>query len=500
MLGRCTTTGTAACGRCSPRTPASTGGSSPPSSPPASTAGRVARSVPPKPANMRFYPSAAAAQQAGFRACKRCRPDASPGSPRVEPAGRRRGPGHAADRRRRRRPGGGRRVWPGGSATAPGRSSATCGPSSAPARSPSPGPSGPRRPGCSSRRRRCRWPRSPSPPGSPASGRSTTTVREVFATSPTELRRRAGLAGTPGGGARAPLACGCRSAGPCAPTTCSATWPPPRSPGSRSGATAALPPDAAAAPRARRSSPCAPRPDHVACRLTLGDLRDLAGGHRPLPRGCSTSTPIPVAVDELLGRRSRSSSRRGPQGPRPAGAAHRRRGRDGGAGRARPAGLDRRRPHPRRPPGARARRAGRRPAGAAHPPVPRPPRRWPASTRRRWPCPRTAAATLTALVARAASGEIDLGAGGRLGRARAALVALPGIGPWTVETIAMRALGDPDAFLPGDLGVGRRPRHSACPAARGAGRARPTAWRPWRAYAVQHLWATGDHAVNRLPA
>src|SRR5215218_7891440 len=37
--------------------------------------------VPPKPENMRFYPSAAAAQRAGFRACKRCRPDASPGSP-----------------------------------------------------------------------------------------------------------------------------------------------------------------------------------------------------------------------------------------------------------------------------------------------------------------------------------------------------------------------------------------------------------------------------------
>src|SRR5258707_13378736 len=39
------------------------------------------RVVPPKPQNMRFFPSAAAAQQAGFRACKRCRPDASPGSP-----------------------------------------------------------------------------------------------------------------------------------------------------------------------------------------------------------------------------------------------------------------------------------------------------------------------------------------------------------------------------------------------------------------------------------
>src|SRR3954447_9071193 len=37
--------------------------------------------VPPKVENMRFYPSAAAAQQAGFRACKRCRPDAGPGSP-----------------------------------------------------------------------------------------------------------------------------------------------------------------------------------------------------------------------------------------------------------------------------------------------------------------------------------------------------------------------------------------------------------------------------------
>src|SRR5215469_9501180 len=39
------------------------------------------RVVAPKPEHMRFFPSAAAAQQAGFRACKRCRPDASPGSP-----------------------------------------------------------------------------------------------------------------------------------------------------------------------------------------------------------------------------------------------------------------------------------------------------------------------------------------------------------------------------------------------------------------------------------
>ena len=60
--------------------------------------------VPPKPENMRFYPSAAAAQQAGFRACKRCRPDATPGVTAVERARRPGRPGHAADRRRGHRP------------------------------------------------------------------------------------------------------------------------------------------------------------------------------------------------------------------------------------------------------------------------------------------------------------------------------------------------------------------------------------------------------------
>ena len=77
--------------------------------------------------------------------------------------------------------------------------------------------------------------------------------------------------------------------------------------------------------------------------------------------------------------------------------------------------------------------------------------------------------------------------------------ALPGFGPWTIETIAMRSLGDPDAFLPTDLGI------KAAAAALGLGgpsavTARSAAWRPWRAYATQHLWATGDHAINRMPA
>lgn len=74
---------------------------------------------------------------------------------------------------------------------------------------------------------------------------------------------------------------------------------------------------------------------------------------------------------------------------------------------------------------------------------------------------------------------------------RAALLALPGIGPWTVETIRMRALGDRDAFVASDLGVAAALKRLGAPD--------PERWRPYRAYAVQHLWATSDHAVNRLP-
>lgn len=69
------------------------------------------------------------------------------------------------------------------------------------------------------------------------------------------------------------------------------------------------------------------------------------------------------------------------------------------------------------------------------------------------------------------------------------LLALPGIGPWTVAYIAMRALGDPDAFMPTDLGIRhgleRLGRDGRPPSAnRIADR-----WRPYRAYATQHLWA-----------
>ena len=89
-----------------------------------------------------------------------------------------------------------------------------------------------------------------------------------------------------------------------------------------------------------------------------------------------------------------------------------------------------------------------------------------------------------------ASGDLALDAGSDRGEARARLLALPGIGEWTTEYIAMRALRDPDAFLPSDLGVRHALEqlgHDGRPAAATKLAER---WRPYRAYALQHLWAS----------
>ena len=108
-------------------------------------------------------------------------------------------------------------------------------------------------------------------------------------------------------------------------------------------------------------------------------------------------------------------------------------------------------------------------------------------------------ATLLRLVGELADGGLDLGPGCDRAEARRRLEALPGIGPWTAQTVAMRALGDPDAFPATDLGVRRAAEQLGLPTAPGALERRSAGWRPWRAYAVQYLWATGDHVTNRLP-
>ena len=66
--------------------------------------------------------------------------------------------------------------------------------------------------------------------------------------------------------------------------------------------------------------------------------------------------------------------------------------------------------------------------------------------------------TLSALAAALASGEIDIGPGADWQLARDRLAAVPGLGPWSIELIAMRGLGDPDACTATDLGVRRAAR------------------------------------------
>jgi AraC family transcriptional regulator, regulatory protein of adaptative response / DNA-3-methyladenine glycosylase II len=97
-------------------------------------------------------------------------------------------------------------------------------------------------------------------------------------------------------------------------------------------------------------------------------------------------------------------------------------------------------------------------------------------------------ATLRAVCAALRDGLVDLGAGADRERTRRELLALPGIGPWTVEYVAMRALGDPDAFPAGDLGVLHGLRALGCGADAREAERRSQAWRPFRAYAVLHLW------------
>lgn len=96
-----------------------------------------------------------------------------------------------------------------------------------------------------------------------------------------------------------------------------------------------------------------------------------------------------------------------------------------------------------------------------------------------------ARATTLRTVAAALAAGLDLGHGSNRERVRRELLAMRGIGPWTVELIAMRALGDPDAYPAGDLilkkALGTNTERETTLAAE--------SWRPYRGYATQHLWA-----------
>ncbi|WP_163507750.1 DNA-3-methyladenine glycosylase 2 family protein [Fodinicola acaciae] len=444
--------------------------------------------VPPKVENMRFYPSAAAAQQAGFRACKRCRPDASPGSPQWN---------ERADLVARAM----RLIADGvidrdgvpGLASRLGYSvrqvqrqvyaELGAGPLAI------------------ARAQRAQTARTlietstlPMSDVAFAAGFASVrafndTVREIFALTPTELRTRAHRQTTQGNISlrlpfRAPL-CPDNLFGHLVATAVPGVeeW--------RDGAyrrTLRL-------PHGHGIVALRPTPDHIACQLELADLRDLSTAIARCRRLLDLDAD-PIAVDDQLRHDpalqplvDKDPGRRVPRtvdagefairavlGQQVSTAAARTHTArlvtacgepiDDAAG-----GLTHLFPTPES-------LAGATPVGM----------------------PQSRRDTITGLARALAGGQVDLGTGTDWDDARAQLAALPGIGPWTVETIAMRGLGDPDAFTPTDLGVRLAAGQAGLPTTPAALTRAATAWRPWRAYAVQYLWATSDHPINHLPA
>ena len=92
-----------------------------------------------------------------------------------------------------------------------------------------------------------------------------------------------------------------------------------------------------------------------------------------------------------------------------------------------------------------------------------------------------------------ASGELVLDPGADRESTEDQLLPIKGIGTWTASYIAMRALGDPDEFLPSDLGVRRAVEKLGSKGDPASIANMAERWRPWRAYATQHLWASLDN-------
>ncbi|MEV7391447.1 AlkA N-terminal domain-containing protein [Streptomyces sp. NPDC091215] len=447
--------------------------------------------VPPKPQNMTFYPSAAACQQAGFRACKRCRPDTSPGSPEWNQRA-----DLVARAMRLIADGVVDREGVPGLATRLGYS--------------------PRQverqllaelgagPLALARAQRAQTARLliettalPMAEIAFAAGFSSIrtfndTVREVFALSPTELRDRR------------------PKSAQLAPGTLTLRLPfrAPLNPDNLFGhlAATAVPGveewrDGAyrrtlRLPYGHGIAALTPRPDHIACRLTLSDLRDLPVAISRCRRMLDLDAD-PVAIDDQLRTDpflaplvDKAPGRRVPRTVDEAEFAVR-------AVLGQQVSTAAARTHAARLVTAHGTPVDDPEGGLTHLfPSPEALAEVPPES---LAMPRTRRTTFTTLVGQLADGTLHLGVESDWAEARAKLLALPGFGPWTVDVIAMRALGDPDAFLPTDLGIRRAAQELGLPGTPAALTARAAAWRPWRAYAVQYLWATDSHPINFLP-
>ncbi|WP_327239491.1 helix-turn-helix domain-containing protein [Streptomyces sp. NBC_01318] len=449
--------------------------------------------VPPKVENMTFYPSAAACQQAGFRACKRCRPDTSPGSPewnaRADSVARamrliadgvvdREGvPGLAA------RLGYSARqierqllaeLGAGPLALARAQRAQTA-------------------------RLLIETTELPMAEVAFAAGFSSVrtfndTVREVFALAPGELRTRAArsvkTSATPG-----VIALRLPYRAPLNPSNLFGHLAATAVPGVEEWCDGAYR-RTLTLPYGHGIVALTPHPDHIACRLFLTDPRDLTLAISRC-RWLLDLDADPVAVDDQL----RADPLLAPLI-------------DKAPGRRVPRTVDGAEFAVRAVLGQQVSTAAARTHAArlvtAHGvPVDDPegglthlfptPVALACLDPEQLALPRSRRTTLTTLVGALADGSLQLGTDSEWERARAELVALPGFGPWTVEVIAMRALGDPDAFLPTDLGIRRAAEELGLPSTPAALTARAAAWRPWRAYAVQYLWTVDDHPINHLP-
>ncbi|MER7640647.1 AlkA N-terminal domain-containing protein [Streptomyces sp. NPDC126522] len=448
--------------------------------------------VPPKPENMTFYPSAAACQQAGFRACKRCRPDTSPGSPEWNQRA-----DLVARAMRLIADGTVDREGVPGLAARLGYSTrqierqllAELG-------------AGPL---ALARAQRAQTARLliettalPMAEIAFAAGFSSIrtfndTVRDVFALSPTELRNRRPKTTvlTPG-----TLTLRLPFRAPLTPDNLFGHLAATAVPGVeewRAGAyrrTLRL-------PYGHGIASLTPKSDHIACRLTLSDLRDLPVAISRCRRMLDLDAD-PVAVDDQLRTDpvlaplvDKAPGRRVPRTVDEAEFAVR-------AVLGQQVSTAAARTHAARLVTAHGEPVDDPEGGLTH--------LFPSAESlaaldpESLAMPQSRRRTFTTLVAQLADGSLHLGVESDWAETRAQLLALPGFGPWTVDAIAMRALGDPDAFLPTDLGVRRAAQELGLPSTPAALTARAAAWRPWRAYAVQYLWATDSHPVNFLPA
>ncbi|GAA4906657.1 DNA-3-methyladenine glycosylase II [Actinomycetospora succinea] len=457
-------------------------------------------SAPPKASNVRFFASSAAAQQGGFRACKRCRPDTSPGSPHWNERG-----DVVARAMRLIADGVVDRDGVTGLAAQLGystrqverqvRAELGAGPAAI------------------ARAQRAQTARTliettalPMTEIAAAAGFASIrafngTLKEVYASTPTELRRRTVPADSE------------TSEAPGAPAPALRLRLPVRVPFAADALFDHLGREAVAGVEEWRDGvyrrsvrlphgvavvSLRPFDDHVSCRLTLQDLRDLPQAIHRCRRLLDLDAD-PVAIDEVLAADpslaaliARRPGLRMPQTVDPrelalrvalgqhlsesASSAHCAR-LVAVHGDRLPDGFD--------------------PQGTLTHLFPTPESLSACAPHvRALPAPR--ALVMDALIAALAEGEIELGLGADREQARAQLAALPDLGASAGELIAMRALGDPDAFPPNEPSL-RAAAHRAGVTGTPSLDDRSPRWAPWRAYAAEHLWAAAaeDRDVAR---